>query len=101
MAERRSPRNMARGGPTRPWHAARAHRRPGDARATEGARNAWQGTGGRPVRRVRVRHRTLAPHDRGAVRRPPQRNAVHAPSRLEYDNSGEYAEFSKISYAGP
>ena len=79
---RRSTWNMARGGPPRPWHAARAHRRPGDARTTEGARNARQGRGRRPVRRVHFRHGTLAAHDRGAIRRPAQRDPVDGPCRL-------------------
>src|SRR2546426_5842263 len=79
---RRPTRTMARGGPSRPWHAARAHRRPGDASAAEGARNARQGRGRRPVRRARFRHRTLAPYHRGAIRRPSQRDAVDDPCRL-------------------
>src|SRR2546422_5985447 len=148
---RRPTGNLARGGPFGPWHPARAHRRPGDARTAEGARNARQRRGRRTVRRVRVRHRTLAHHDRGAIRRPAQRDAVHNPGRLgkglrpglsriknpvtgeeeelyldkptgftakrselgmstlsrfkapglEYDNSGQYAEFSRFAYTGP
>src|SRR5207249_7449804 len=56
-----------------------------DGRATPAQRKALEplgkGRGRRPVRRVRFRHGSLAAHDRGAIRRPAQRDPVDGPCR--------------------
>src|SRR5436309_12787746 len=148
---RRPTGNLARGGPFGPWHPARAHRRPGDARTAEGARNPRQGEAGGPfaVFASVTEHwlpTIVAPFDvrlngiRSTVRVDSGKVYDMALSRiknpvtgdeeelyldkptgftakrselgmstvsrfkapgLEYDNSGQYAEFSKFSYTGP